>query len=259
MNWSGPIGMQDPVHVTVPDQRSLLDDLEHRLRNDRGFSVATLNLDHAVKLRRNGEFRTAYATHTHITADGKPVVWLSRIAGQSGVCLVTGSDLILPVVELAEKLDAPVALVGATAASLEATARALCRRYAGLRIVLTLAPRMGFDPSDQEADDVIAKIRSSDAKLVFLALGAPKQELFAARAQADLPDVGFLSIGAGLDFISGAQKRAPQWVRAIAAEWLWRAFGDPRRMVNRYLTCLTILPVLVLTALRTRKLASSNG
>ena len=69
---------------------------EARLGAGRGFSVATLNLDHAVQLRRNPAFRSAYAAHSHVTADGNPVVWLSRLAGQREVSLVPGSELIAP-------------------------------------------------------------------------------------------------------------------------------------------------------------------
>ncbi len=83
------------------------------------------------------------------------------------------------------------------------------------------------------ADEAIRAIGDSGARVVFLALGAPKQERFAARAQRALPAAGFLSIGAGLDFVSGAQVRAPAWVRAIAAEWLWRLAHEPRRLAGR--------------------------
>jgi len=89
--------------------------------------------------------------------------------------------------------------------------------------------------------------------VVFLALGAPKQERFAARAQQTLGAVGFLSIGAGLDFVSGAQRRAPAWVRAIAAEWLWRMLSNPRRLAARYGACLAALPGLTLHAIGARR------
>ena len=111
---------------------------------------------------------------------------------------------------------------------------------------------MGFDPEGEHADRAIAAIGDSGARVVFLALGAPKQERFAARAQHALPEVGFLSIGAGLDFIAGRQKRAPSWVRAIAGEWLWRMLSDPRRLAARYGACLLALPTLTLQALRSR-------
>ncbi|CAN0605633.1 unnamed protein product, partial [Ectocarpus sp. 12 AP-2014] len=178
-----------------------------------GFSVATLNLDHVVKLRRDPTFLSAYAAHTHVTADGNPIVWLSRLAGQKDIDLVPGSELIEPLVEVAAQEQMPVALFGSTQTSLDAAATAMKVGHPDLDIVLSLAPPMGFDPVGADADAAIKEIRESGARLVFLALGAPKQERFAAYAQTALPQTGFLSIGAGLDFISGEQKRAPYLVR----------------------------------------------
>lgn len=243
---------EGPVTVTAPERGGLLDDLRGRLAGGTGFSIATLNLDHVVKLRSDAAFRDAYARHTHVTADGNPIVWLSRVAGQGEVSLVPGSELIDPVAALAADTGVPVALFGATDDSLAAAARALETRHPGLRVALTLAPPMGFDPAGADADAAIARIGESGARVVFLALGAPKQEIFAARAQTALPQVGFLSIGAGLDFISGAQTRAPAWVRAVAAEWVWRMAGNPRRLAGRYAACLAILPGLAARALATR-------
>ena len=251
MNWNGAEAR--PVTVTVPNQASLLDDLESRLREGHGFSVATLNLDHAVKLRKNATFGTAYGEHTHVTADGNPVVWLSRLSGQRDIHLVPGSELILPMAALAERAGAPIALFGATDTSLEAAADVLQATFPLLEVAYRQAPAMGFDPSGDEADAAIQSIGKSGARLVFIALGAPKQEIFAARAQKDLPGVGFLSIGAGLDFVSGAQQRAPKWVQAIAAEWLWRAARNPARLAGRYAACIAALPRLTTRAIASRR------
>ncbi len=247
MTWS----RDGRVTVTADERGSLLSDLHHRLQVGIGFSVATLNLDHVVKLKRDPVFCRAYGEQTHITADGNPIVWLSRLAGQP-VSLIPGSELIDPLARVAAETGAPVALFGTTDASLEKAAAALRQRHRDVRIVLTLAPPMGFDPDSDAADAAISKIGASGARLVFLALGAPKQEVFAARAQKSLPTVGFVSIGAGLDFISGDQKRAPKWVRAIAAEWLWRMLGSPRRLAARYGACLAALPGLTVRAALSR-------
>lgn len=246
-----------PVTVTVQDRASLLADLGARFEARQGFTVATINLDHVVKLARDPAFAAAYAAHSHVTADGNPIVWLSRLAGQHDVALVPGSETIEPVAQLAANKGVPVAFFGATEASLEAAARAMRAKVPGIDIVLTLAPPMGFDPNGPAADAAIAEIGASGARLVFLALGAPKQEIFAVRAAASLPEAGFLSIGAGLDFISGAQTRAPKWVRAIAAEWLWRMLSSPSRLGARYIACLLALPGLTLKALAARQRARS--
>ncbi|MEC7256507.1 MAG: WecB/TagA/CpsF family glycosyltransferase [Pseudomonadota bacterium] len=240
------------ITITAPDRQALLEDLQARMVSGHGFAVATLNLDHVVKLRRDAAFRAAYARHTHVTADGNPIVWFSRLAGQADVGLIPGSELIEPVAAGAARSGTPVALLGATEPALAAAAAALAARHPGLRVVLQLAPPMGFDPDGDTAARAIDAIRDSGARLVFLALGAPKQERFAARALAALPNVGFLSIGAGLDFIAGTQRRAPAWVRAIAAEWLWRMLSNPRRLAARYGACLLLLPGLLGRALGAR-------
>ena len=257
LEWTAP--GEDRVTVTVPDAETLLASLSERIDAGEGFAVATLNLDHAVKLKRDPAFAAAYAAHTHITADGNPVVWLSRIAGQRDVRLVPGSELIEPVAALAAEKGVPLGLFGATEASLTAAGDALEVAHPGLRVPLRLAPPMGFDPDGPEALAAIDAIGQSGVRVVFLALGAPKQERFAARAFAALPHVGFLSIGAGLDFVSGAQTRAPKAVRGMAGEWLWRLAGSPRRLGPRYAACLAALAGLTGRALATRRRAARGA
>lgn len=253
MNWTNPGLQNGQIAITVPNQSALLADLRARFEAGQGFSVATLNLDHVVKLARDPAFRQAYAAQSHVSADGNPIVWLSRLAGQKDVELVTGSDLVGPVAAVAAETGTPVALFGATEDALATAAKAMAAQYPGLNIVLTLAPPMGFDPDGDGAADAIEAIRHSGARLVYLALGAPKQERFAARAQAALPATGFLSIGASLDFIAGTQTRAPAWVRRLALEWVWRLLSNPRRLAARYAACFAILPGLVFRALNTRR------
>lgn len=252
MDWSS----KEPesgraVRVTVAGRPALIDDLDARIAGQRGFALATLNLDHVVKLRRSRDFHAAYVAQTHVTADGNPIVWLERIAGRT-VDLVPGSELVEPVAGLCARHGVPIALVGATEAALAGATEVLQRRHPGLQVALCHAPPMGFDPAGAQADDAIAAIGSSGASVCFVALGAPKQEIFAARAHAALPHVGFLSIGAGLDFLAGTQRRAPTLVRRLAAEWLWRLASNPGRLWARYAACLAALPGLTLAALKAR-------
>lgn len=239
------------VTVNVPDKATLLSDLEARFAARRGFRVATLNLDHVVKLRRSPDFAAAYGQQTHITADGNPIVWLSRLAGED-ISLLPGSDLVIPVAECAARTGVSLVLLGSSDAALAGAAETLLARCPGIEISLCVAPPMGFDPTGPFARDIVAQIDASGAGLCLIALGAPKQEIFAAFAGKELPNVGFLSIGAGLDFLAGYQTRAPRWVRRIAAEWLWRLMQNPRRLARRYGACLAILPGLTAQAIAMR-------
>ena len=252
MIWTPSDQVDARVTVTVASQHALLADLRERLKEQTGFAVATLNLDHVVKLRQNKRFRQAYDKQTHVTADGRPVVWLSRCSGQS-VDLVTGSDLVKPLAQLCADMSVPVALFGSTDRVLNAAKATLQDCYPGLVVAATVAPPMGFDPDSAQADALLGDVARSGARVCLLALGAPKQEILAARALKSYPQMGFLSVGASLDFIAGTQVRAPRLMRALAMEWLWRLLRDPRRLAIRYGACLALLPHLLLRAMFTRR------
>lgn len=80
------------IRVNCPDRVQLLEQVDRLLTDERGFALATLNVDHLERLAQDEAFRRAYAAHDLVVADGNPVVWLSRLAGQP-VSLVPGSNL----------------------------------------------------------------------------------------------------------------------------------------------------------------------
>lgn len=239
------------VEINVPTRKALFRTIRARLGSGKGFALATLNLDHLVKLARDPAFLTAYRAHDLVVADGRPVTWLSQMA-KKPVELMPGSDLIIPLCELCVDMDVPIAFVGSSNSALTGAAHALKRRVPGLKVIYSHAPSYGFDPEGSAADKIFDALNKSGAGLCFIALGAPKQEIFAARGRERAPNVGFASIGAGLDFLSGHQVRAPLIMRKLALEWLWRAASSPMRMVPRYAKCFGILPSLCVNALRQR-------
>lgn len=239
------------IDVNMPNASALLDEVRRRFAAGEGFALATINLDHLVKLANDTGFRGIYAAQDLICADGNPIVWLSKLA-RKPVSLVPGSEMVEPLAKLAAEMQIPVALFGSTDDSLAAAAQALEARAPGLEVVCTIAPPMGFDAGGDVARDMLREIEASGARLTFVALGAPKQETFAALGRQITPSVGFASIGAGLDFLSGLQTRAPKWVQAIAMEWLWRMLSNPARLFKRYLMCALILPGHAWTAWRQR-------
>lgn len=229
------------IVVNVPDSAALIDAVRARLRAGEGFALATINLDHLVKLRSDAAFRAAYQAQDLVVADGNPIVWLSLLAGRP-VRLVPGSDMVMPLARIAALEGVKVGFVGSTSESLAAAGEALQAAVPGLEIAARIAPPMGFDPQGPGAEAVFEELRAAGARMVFVALGAPKQEMLAARGRSLAPQIGFASIGAGLDFLSGRQVRAPKWVRAIAMEWAWRLLASPGRLGPRYAKCAAILP-----------------
>lgn len=239
------------IKVNMPTRSALEAEIEHRFDQQQGFALATVNLDHLVKMSDSQAFLEAYAQQDLVVADGRPIVWLSRLAGHK-VELMPGSDMVVPLCEMAAKANVPVALVGSTQVALDDAADILQTQISGLQISLRQAPSGVFDPTGDEAALILQQLKDQGIGLCFLALGAPKQELFAARGRELAPRVGFASIGAGLDFLGGHQHRAPLWMRKLALEWLWRALSSPARMVPRYAQCIAILPRQVKLALQQR-------
>lgn len=240
-----------PITVNIPDTATLGAAVSERWRQGEGFALATLNLDHLVKLRRDPAFRMAYHAMDFVTADGNPIVWLSRLAGQP-VSLLPGSDILMPLLHMAGAKAHGVAFLGSSTEALTRAEEALTRQVPGLQVVARIAPPMGFDPTGDEAEQMLRDVQASGARLCILALGAPKQEILAVRGRTFAPEVGFCCFGAGLDFFAGAQRRAPWVFRALALEWLWRALSSPARMVPRYARCFAILPAEIRAALAQR-------
>lgn len=221
------------------------------LRAGNAFSVFTLNLDHVVKLRHDKVFRAAYERARIVLADGFPIALVGRLQRRD-VQRTPGSDIIEPLCAEAAQRGIPVIFYGSTFETLAKAARHLKARHANLDIAGAFSPREGIDVLSDEVRDGIDFIKNSGARICFVALGAPKQELFADICAREVKGAAFICIGAGLDFLAGSQQRAPRMFQATGLEWLWRMMSDPRRLTMRYLQCLYVFPGVLLDGLSRR-------
>lgn len=236
------------VSINIPSLSQAVSEIVAAAERGDNFSVCTLNLDHVVLLERRPDFRNAYRRARFVTADGFPIVALSRMIG-SQITRTTGADLIAPLCAAAQKRNLPIFLLGTNSLALAETAKRLSQQYRGINICGYFTPGRNFDPYSREADFAIEAIRRSGARLCFVALGAPKQEIFAARCLDRLNGTGMLCIGAALDFIAGTQTRAPLFTQKAGLEWAWRMVREPRRLGPRYARCMAIVPKLVVKTL----------
>jgi exopolysaccharide biosynthesis WecB/TagA/CpsF family protein len=223
------------------------------VRQGSSFTVFTMNLDHVVKLRRSNAFRRAYERAKIILPDGFPIALAGRLQGKRNVRRATGSDLILPLCAEAERTGVPVAFLGSTFASLSGAARHLHQRFPGLEIAAVISPKQNMDLSSIETARELDFIAASGARICFVALGAPKQELLADKALGQVQGMAFVCIGAGLDFLAGHQQRAPKIFQHLALEWAWRLALSPQRLARRYLDCLAVLPSVIWMSLNERR------
>lgn len=229
----------DGQAITTRNLADAVTAIMHRLREDLSFLVCTLNLDHLVKLRADPSFRKAYAKAEVVLADGFPIVTFACLNGVS-LERAPGSDLIDPLCRAAAARRLPIYLFGTTLQALCAAGKKLQASIPGLEIAGVYAPPAKFQFDSDTADEAIAVIRQSGARICLVALGSPREVLFSARALDATTGIAFLAIGASLDFIAGTQTRCPKFLRRLNLEWAWRAASNPRRLAPRYAACAAL-------------------
>lgn len=192
--------------------------------------VVTPNADHLVRLAREPALKPLYDRALLRLMDSRVVARAARALGLPSPRVTTGSHLTeLLVGHMAS--DEPVTVIGLDPRHFGAF---LART--GLTCVAHLNPPMGFDRDPAAMAEAVAFVLAHPARFVFLAVGSPRQEKLAAAIAATGFATGTgLCIGASLDFLAGAVKRAPGWVQRAGLEWLHRLASDPRRLARRYL------------------------
>lgn len=164
-------------------------------------------------------------------ADGSGMQLASRLAGFPLKDNVNGTDLFPLICRDAAVSGIKLALLGARPGIAQRCADNMRSQFPGLKIVWI---HDGYFSSDDEVD-MIKAINNSGAQILFAAMGVPKQEFWIARNVGELRVPILLGVGALFDFYSGAMPRAPQRVRQLGLEWLFRFIMEPRRMFVRYI------------------------
>ena len=192
------------------------------------------------------DYRQVLENAKIVTPDGMPLVWGLRSLGVKNQQRVYGPDLMLAWCDRAAQENLPIYLFGSTDETLNKLEQKLKLRFPDLAIAGKHAPPY-FELENpnfelQLAED-IKLISKSGAKVVFVALGCPKQEFWMSHAQHRLAAV-MIGVGAAFDFHSGQVSQAPRWMMAIGLEWLYRFSQEPIRLWQRYLInnpCFVIL------------------
>lgn len=211
--------------------------------------VATANLDFLALASRNSELRRALRTADLVTADGQPLVWLSRMQGQPIAERVTGADLVLPLVQGVTQRGRSVFLLGGSPRVNPLVEDRLRSAAPNLRVAGSYSGTVDLADTEHVAH-IVALIRRSGAEVLLVALGCPKQDLFLSRHGARTGARLGIGIGATFEFLAQTKSRAPAWVQRIGLEWLFRTLQEPGRLARRYASDAIYLAHLVRTNLR---------
>jgi N-acetylglucosaminyldiphosphoundecaprenol N-acetyl-beta-D-mannosaminyltransferase len=168
-----------------------------------------------------------------VTADGQPVRWALNLLHHTRLReRVYGPTLMLHVLAQAADEGIPVFFYGSRPEVLERLRREMTSRFPNLIVAGMEASKFRTVGPD-ERREIAARMRSSGARLAFIGLGCPRQEVFAHDLRDDLA-LPVLAVGAAFDYHAGLQKEPPAWIQRAGLQWLWRLVAEPRRLWRRY-------------------------
>lgn len=196
----------------------------------------------------NPQMQALFADADVVHCDGQPMVMLSRLVGRQALPeRVATTDLYPATAALAAARGVTFYLLGATPeVNAEAVARSLAA-HPGLRIV---GASHGYLTPDAE-EAVVAEIARLQPDILWVALGAPREQAFCRRHRTSLAGVGVIKTAGGLfDFLAGAKRRAPVALQRAGLEWLFRLALEPRRLFLRYLVTNPHALLVMLRSLR---------
>jgi len=183
--------------------------------------------------------------------DGMPLVWVGKALGRR-VTRVCGPDMMPALIDRSRANGSRHYFYGGAPGVAERLAASLSESYPGLEVVGTHSPPFrALTPAEDAAE--VAMINAARPDYVWIGLGAPKQDLWAARQRPVLDAAVLLAVGAAFDFHSGGLRRAPRWMQRLGLEWAFRLGAEPRRLFRRYAVTNTRFAYLVSKELLTRR------
>lgn len=216
-------------------RHEVVDHVFQALSEGIGGWIITPNVDHLRRYWSDPGVRRLFEDASLIVADGVPLIWAARLQGTPLPDRVAGSDLVWLLAERAARESRSLYLLGGNPGVAEESGRRLVARFPDLRLAGFSSPRVSAEPTESELASVRASLEQAIPDLVYVALGAPKQERLIARLRTAFPRTWWIGIGVSLSFIAGEVNRAPSWMQRVGLEWVHRMFQEPRRLAGRYL------------------------
>lgn len=191
-----------------------------------------------VEAYRDPEFAPVLQNADLVAPDGMPLVWMLRLMGASNQNRVAGLDVLSELCKQASTENISIYFLGSQASILEKMRSRLEQDFPNLQIA-GMEPLPFRSLLEDEDRAVVQKLNESGCGLVFVSLGCPKQELWMSQHK-DRVQAVMVGLGGAFPVYAGIHRRAPQAVRSLGLEWLYRLLQEPRRLWGRYSTTIPI-------------------
>ncbi|BAZ41076.1 glycosyl transferase, WecB/TagA/CpsF family protein [Calothrix sp. NIES-4101] len=202
-----------------------------------GGVVFTPNVDHVMKLQRNREFYSVYQEADYRVCDSKILMHVSNLLGTPIKEKISGSDLFPAFYHYYQyDKNIKIFLLGSETKVVKQAQKNVNAKVGRNIVVAAHSPSFGFEKDEQECQKIVELINRSQATVLAIGVGAPKQEIWIAKYRKQLKHIKvFLAIGATIDFEAGNIQRSPKWMSEIGLEWFYRLVNEPKRLWRRYI------------------------
>jgi N-acetylglucosaminyldiphosphoundecaprenol N-acetyl-beta-D-mannosaminyltransferase len=197
-------------------------------------TVAFCNVHSVMTARADEYLADAFERFDVTNPDGIPLVWALRRVHRLPAARVYGPTFMRVALERGQALGWRHFFLGSTEETLTRLTSEVNRRYPEAHIVGTYSPPFR-ELTQEDLDEITSAIDRTDADLVWVGMGMPKQELLIPRLAPALHGRALLGVGAAFDLLAGNQPEAPAWMQSRGLEWLFRLVHEPRRLWRRYL------------------------
>jgi N-acetylglucosaminyldiphosphoundecaprenol N-acetyl-beta-D-mannosaminyltransferase len=219
--------------------------IAHAQNRGKPAFVITPNAQHIVLLEKERRLQEVYDHADLVIPDGISLLIAARLYGRSLQQRIAGVDIFRELCGLAAEAHLHVFLLGGRPGSAELTATVLKGDYPGLKCS-TYCPPLGFEQTATGIKETADAVSAARPDLLFVALGAPKQEYWIYEHGLQLSVPVCIGVGGSFEIVGGVVPRAPMWAQNIGCEWLYRLCREPRRMWRRYLIGNLEFTVIVL-------------
>lgn len=216
-----------------------------KITQKKSSYVCLIGAHPAVEARLKKEYAEIINKAALILPDGMSVVWAARLLGHKIKDRIYGPDLMLKLLAISEKKGYNNFFYGSTKETLRKLVKNLKDRFPHLNIVGTLSPPFR-ELSNDEEDSIIKRINKAKPDILWVALGAPKQDIWMSLHKDKLSGVTQIGVGAAFDFHAGAVRQAPNWVQRHGLEWFYRITQEPGRLWLRYAKCVPLFMIFAL-------------
>lgn len=222
------------VNVAVTNMKDMVNLITNHVDELKGEFICLSNVHTTIMAYENAEYRNIQNSAFIALPDGRPLSFVQRLRGYKEAEQVSGPDLMPALWEATENTEISHYFYGSSEETIEALRTNLKKRFPNMKIAGMEAPP--FRPlSEEEDEEAVQRINASGASILWVGLGAPKQEQWMYEHRGKINCLMF-GVGAGFDFHAGTVKRAPLWMRNHYLEWLYRLTQDPKRLWKRYVT-----------------------